>query len=336
MTNASTTKPNRPCQVSSPRRRIVDLPPKPSPAVPHANSRLLDVLRALRPYQWSKNLLLFVPLLCTNSFGEPRLLTTVVLASIAFSLSASAGYVLNDLLDRRSDAHCSRRRQRPFASGALQIRDGAWMICILATSSCLLAVAWLPEQFLLVLAIYLTATAAYSAFFKHYSMLDIVSLSGFYLLRICAGGIAVGILPSHWLLCFSAFFFANLALLKRYANLVCDLRERKPRDKTVVGAAVARPYGPRDLPLLSVLGAASGCAAFAVFSCYVCDEVTHAVYQRPFLLWLAASFLVYWTIRAWSVARRGRMGQDPIWFAVRDPASVVCGFSLVLLFILAT
>ena len=174
-------------------------------------------LAALRPHQWLKNALVFMPLLATHRIYDVALLWQGLVAFVAFSLCASSAYVLNDLLDLPSDRHHPRKRDRPFASGQLPLVHG------LALAPLLLLVGLALGAFLSpilggILALYYALTLAYSLWLKDVVILDVLTLAGLYTLRVMAGSAAFDVPPSAWLLAFCVFLFFSLAMIKRRAG----------------------------------------------------------------------------------------------------------------------
>ena len=152
-------------------------------------SRGLKVwLRALRVHQWMKNLLLFVPFLTAFSFSDGAALGRLLLGFMAFSLAASATYVVNDLWDLDNDRAHPRKRTRPFASGQLPILHGVVVAGSLLGCALIIALTVSPK-FLLMLLLYLVMTSAYSWVLKQYVLIDVLMLSLLYTLRIVAGAV---------------------------------------------------------------------------------------------------------------------------------------------------
>ena len=161
-------------------------------------SRVRDMLRALRPHQWSKNLLMFLPALAAHDLGR---LLPVLLGFLAFSLTASAVYVINDLLDLAADRAHPRKCQRPFAAGDLPASTGAAMAAGLLLAALILGLLTGNPVFLAVLSLYLAATFAYSFWLKRKLIVDVITLAGLYSIRIVAGAVAAGgLVLSPWLL----------------------------------------------------------------------------------------------------------------------------------------
>lgn len=274
------------------------------------------ILRALRPQQWIKNVLLFVPLLLAHALETARLLD-VALGFVAFSLCASAGYVLNDLLDREADRQHPRKRQRPFASGALSSRDGALLFAVLVASAFALS-AQVGARFSGMLGLYLALTLSYSLWLKERLFIDVLLLSALYSLRVLAGAVAARVDVSEWLLGFSLFLFLSLAFVKRF----CELQQLARHD----GAALARrSYRREDLGLIQTLGPASGYLSVLVLALYISSSDVVRLYAHPELLWAVCPVLLYWLTRLWFLAGRGEVPDDPVLFAAADRQSWVVG-----------
>lgn len=272
-------------------------------------------LRAFRVHQWMKNLLLFVPLLTAFSFLDVWKLVTTVIAFFAFSFAASASYVLNDLWDLENDRAHPRKRLRPFASGRIPIAQGLLASGVALVVALALASA-VSRSFLLMLLLYLALTSAYSWLLKERALIDVLTLSLLYTLRIIAGSVAIGIPASSWLLAFSAFIFLSLALVKRCAELVS--LEQSGQEE-----APGRDYRVGDLAVLWPLGVGAALSAVVVFGLFISAEETRGRYATPELLWLVALGLVYWLARLWIKTSRGRMDDDPLVYAIKDSGSLM-------------
>jgi 4-hydroxybenzoate polyprenyltransferase/phosphoserine phosphatase len=290
----------------------------------HASLR--DYLSALRPEHWLKNLLVFVPIFTAHLFLIPVLLARTCIAFMAFCCCASAGYLINDLLDLQADRRHPQKRQRPFASGRLPLGYALVMAPLLVALGCILA-AMLSPLSLAILLSYLALTLAYSIELKRIALLDILALASLYTLRIVAGSAAIAIWPSVWLLGFSMFLFTSLAFVKRYAELVIM--------RGIEGEqATARGYQLSDAELLASKGTASGYAAVLVLALYIASGAARTLYSRHELIWLVCPLLLYWLGYLWLIAHRGKMYHDPLVFALRDQTSrilILLMFGIVLL-----
>lgn len=273
-------------------------------------------LKLLRVHQYAKNLLVFLPLLTAHKF-ELRSLIDCALAAIAFSLCASSAYLFNDLVDLSADRGHTTKKDRPLASGAIPILHGAIAMPILFFCATALA-AFVSLPFLGVLMFYFTLTNAYTCWLKRKMLIDVVVLAMLYTLRVIGGAAAIGVMVSEWLLAFSMFIFASLALIKRYIELTTRLDRDLP-DPT------NRDYRRGDLQIVAALAGASGFNAITVFALYISSDTVRALYRHPKVLWLICPILMYWISRMLMRAHRRLVHDDPIVFALKDRVSIVVG-----------
>lgn len=293
---------------------------------PRKYNPLRELLRGMRPHQWSKNLLLFVSMLVAQTYTDATLLFATTIAFVSFCLCSSAVYLINDLLDLESDRQHSEKYARPFANGQAPVIMGVLAVPVLLAVSVLLA-SWAGAAFLGVLAIYFAITLAYSLYLKRVVLLDVLVLAMLYTLRLIAGASVADAMPSVWLVSFSMFIFTSLAMAKRYAEL-----------KTLeieFGAWVGgRGYHTSDLSIIAQLGAASGYISVMVLALYIDSQDVMTTYLNQRMMWLLCPLLMYWIGRIWLVASRGELHQDPVIFATRDRTSYLV-FLLGLLAIMA-
>jgi 4-hydroxybenzoate polyprenyltransferase len=294
---------------------------------PRPRSGLVTWMRALRLHQWAKNTLLLVPLLTSFGFLQIDKIATSAAAFLAFSLAASASYILNDLWDLDSDRAHPRKRLRPFASGTIPITRGL-LVAMLGLASATLIAAALSQAFIGMLLGYLVLTTAYSLVLKEYVLMDVILLALLYTYRILAGAVAIGVGTSAWLLAFSVFLFLSLALVKRCSELVALQRAGR-------GGACGRDYQVSDLIVLWPFGIGAALSAVVVFGLFINAPETQARYGTPQLLWLAAVGLIYWMGRLWIKTSRGEMHDDPLVFAVRDRGSRIVVFGIILVTLVA-
>lgn len=140
-----------------------------------------------------------------------------------------------------------------------------------------------------------------------------------YTIRIIAGAAAIQGVSSFWLLAFSMFLFLSLALIKRYSELL-QLQESK-RNK-----AKGRGYRVEDLAQINILGVASGYQAVLVLALYINSPVIEKYYTHPEVIWLLCPVLLYWISRAWLIAGRGKMHDDPLIYAIKERTSQYTAF----------
>ena len=286
-------------------------------------------VKALRLHQWTKNVLIGVPLLASHSVTDVSMVGIVAIAFLLFGLCASSVYILNDLLDLDDDRHHATKRARPLASGAISIHAGVLVFPILLLLSFLGAWFFLPPAFMAVLLAYYALTLAYSLRLKRVMAVDVIALASLYTTRIIAGAAALGLPLTFWILGFSMFIFLSLALVKRYAEL------REARVRGVEGKTRGRGYFPEDLEMVSSLGAAAGYLSVMVLALYIQQPSTLQLYAHPELIWIACPILLFWITRIWLLTHRGQMHDDPVIFAAKDKVSLFTGALFGLIFILA-
>lgn len=276
-------------------------------------------LRLLRPEQWVKNGLLFLPLVLAHGWGDGAAVLRVVEGMVYFSLAASAVYVLNDFVDVEADRAHLRKCRRPLASGA--VRRGAAPPLALGLGAAALAGGWLrmPVVFFGLLAGYLGMNLAYSFWCKRVPVLDVVLLTQMYVVRILAGGAAAGVAVTDWLVGFSLFQFLSIAFAKRYVELA------EARASGAGESDVLRGYRVADAALVRGMGMTSGLLAVLVMALYIRSPDVLRLYAAPKVLWLMCPALIYWTGRLWLKADRLEMTDDPVAFTLRDGASYATG-----------
>ncbi|MCX5578962.1 UbiA family prenyltransferase [Kaistia terrae] len=278
---------------------------------------IMEYIRTLRPHQWLKNLLIFVPPLAAHDFIS--LFGVSMLAFLSFCLCASSVYILNDLLDLRNDRAHSRKRTRPFAAGKIPVMHGVLLIPLLLTSSFGLAL-FLHAEFIGVLSIYYVVTCAYSFFLKKKMLIDVIALACLYGCRIWAGAAATQLVLSPWLIAFAIFIFLCLALVKRCSELIDHIQGEK-------GEPRGRGYRLADLPALQSMAAASGYISILVLALYFNSPAVLILYSHPDRLWIICVILLFWISRTLLLTHRGEMHDDPVVFATLDRTSLIAALA---------
>ncbi|MEM9913771.1 MAG: UbiA family prenyltransferase [Planctomycetota bacterium] len=291
------------------------------------------LLAAMRPRQWVKNALLFVPMLAGHAVTADNLLS-VFLGVVCFCLAASSIYLINDTLDVHADRTHPTKSRRPIAAGRLSIVHAVAAVPVLMALALVIALIFLPFAVLGWLLTYLVVTLLYSVNLRGRLLVDVITLAGLYALRIFAGGAVVGITPSFWLLTLSIFLFLSLGFLKRYAELhnMADEQTAHPDEPA---RHTERGYLPEDRGLIQLMGVVSGYAAAIVLCLYLNDPTSTELYARPALLWPVVPLFLYWVSRIWLIAQRGNMNEDPVAWAVGDRVSWLMVLSVMLLAMLA-
>jgi 4-hydroxybenzoate polyprenyltransferase len=282
-------------------------------------------VRAMRPYQWVKNLLCFVPTVAAGDFSAQGWLRALAIAA-AFSLVASGIYILNDISDLAADRAHPRKSRRPFANGSAPIAAGLTLIPVMLLAGAFLAAVTNGWPALIV---YLAVNLSYNFWFREKPLIDVFALAALYTLRLFGGALADGYGMSLWLLAFSSFLFLSLAVIKRVSEL------RRLRGTASGSKAPRRGYTIEDIPILEMLGVAASFTSALVLSLYVQSDTALNHYGNPSILWGSIPLLLFWQCRLWLSTSRGYMHDDPILFAVRDRVSWAVFACLAVLVILA-
>ncbi|HEY2834966.1 MAG TPA: UbiA family prenyltransferase [Rhizomicrobium sp.] len=269
---------------------------------------------ALRPGRWIKNLLIFLPLLNAAYRNDPHFLVKAYLFFCVYCMIASAGYVLNDMVDLVADRRHATKRKRVLALGRLPIPHALVLALSLLAGGFALALFLSP---LLAgwMAVYLALSLSYSLWLKKTLFIDTFALTALYMHRVLAGALLAWSAPSLWQMLFASFFFFSLATLTRYGELK---GARLPGNKR---ATRARAYRRGDLDFLAGFGLASGYLSAFLLVIYAFTPEAHALFRSPVALWNLWPILIYWVTRVWMQARRGRVPDDPVLFALDDRMS---------------
>jgi 4-hydroxybenzoate polyprenyltransferase/phosphoserine phosphatase len=275
-------------------------------------------IKAIRPHQWAKNLIVLVPVILGWRFVTPASLATTLVMMALLCVVASLTYLVNDMADLSSDRKHWSNRQRPFASGAIGLREGLLVVCIALPPACVAALLISPLAGSCLLC-YVAVTLGYSFRWKRIPLFDTFVIALLFTIRILVGIAAARLAPSAWLLTFSMLFFFSLALAKRHAEI---LRAAEHGLKKLEG----RGYLIGDESLTLAFGISASMASIVIVVIYLVDEVfAREIYRTPQWLWVAPTAICLFSCRIWVLSHRGRMTDDPVAFALRDRVSLGLG-----------
>lgn len=225
---------------SEPHTSGIDEPAHPQG---HPPKNLLDaMIKALRPKQWVKNVLVIAaPLAAGNEIMDSgrsigTLTVDILVAFVAFCLAASSIYLINDARDVEADRAHPTKRFRPIAAGVLPVSMAYIMAVALIIGS--IAVSWFASEgpgLAIVVAVYIALQLGYCFGLKHQPVIDIALVSSGFMLRAMAGGVAANINLSQWFLLVAAFGSLFMAAGKRYAELLLAERTGKKIRKSLQG-----------------------------------------------------------------------------------------------------
>ena len=285
-------------------------------------------IQALRVHHWSKNLLLFIPIVLAHRWLDAELMLTAGLAFLLLLVVTSSTYLVNDVLDLASDRAHDTKQTRAIASGRISVSAAIAVAAILIPTALWLAFM-LDVAFGLVLSAYVVVTLAYSVWLKAIALFDLLLIAVLFTLRIGMGSALLDEPPPEWLLTFSMFLFYSLASAKRYAELVKAGAGNR-------GMLAGRGYQSDDAALVMTMGLGAGLVSLAIMILYFAEYAFGAqAYSRPEYLWLITFCLAIWLGRVWLLSHRGMLREDPVSFALKDPYSFVIGLIVIAAFLLS-
>jgi 4-hydroxybenzoate polyprenyltransferase len=288
----------------------------------------IPLIKSLRLQQWAKNVLIFIPLILAGKFQSADAWTACILGFLAFSLLASASYIVNDARDISVDRLHWSKCARPLASGELPMGTALAAAALIGAASFGLA-ASLGRDAFLILANYAALTLLYSIRLKRVAILDVFVIAALFTLRLVLGIQLAKVAASPWLLVFSMFVFLSLSLGKRYTEVARSAALGRDR-------VAGRGYVGKDAPLLFGLGLATGVGAVLIMIHYLLNEAFAAgFYKSPMLLWALPAVLFLWLARYWLLAGRGELNDDPLEYAVKDRLSLAFGAAMAAIFVCA-
>lgn len=276
------------------------------------------VLQAMRPHQWVKNVLLFLPMIAAHAFYLETFLA-VCFGIVSFSAAASCIYIINDLLDIEADRLHHKKRHRPFAAGRVPIPVGMLACAGLGVIALGLG-AFVSSAMFGVVAFYMALSLAYSLRLKRLRWIDIAVLASLYTLRVVAGAAASQVDASVFMLVFIFPVFLTLGCVKRMTELA------SAKDDTVLPG---RGYARRDMGDLLNMSAIGMAGALVIFLLYSFSEQASALYPDQWLMWVALLPIAAWLYRMIRLGYLGKQHHDPIVFALTDMRGV--GYLLITL-----
>jgi 4-hydroxybenzoate polyprenyltransferase len=263
-------------------------------ALPARRSPTRATLAAVRPRQWSKNLLLFAGIVFAAKLGDAVRWIEAVTAFAAYCAASSAAYLVNDVRDAAHDRLHPLKRLRPVARGELSVRGALALAAGLAALS-LALVAPLGSTSLAFLTTFLLLQGAYSLGLKHLVLVDVFAIAGLFVLRSAAGAAAVDVRISPWLLLCTALLALFLALAKRRGELVLAGASSTP------GRPVLEGY---SLALVDQLIAVTVACTIAAYSVYTFTAHSAAMMATiPFVLFGLFRYLL--------LVHRDDLGEEP-------------------------
>jgi 4-hydroxybenzoate polyprenyltransferase len=275
------------------------------------NMRYLFI--SLRPKQWVKNLLVIAPLFFSKKMMDVSVIARVILAFILFCMFSSSIYLLNDLLDRDKDRRHPKKSKRPVARGLVSFKE-----CLL-TSFLLLVLTvaislFLGESFLFIGLAYWSINLLYSVYLKQLVIIDVMCIAIGFVLRVMAGGIAVGVPASHWMLTTIIFLSLFLAFTKRRGELALFLKAEDG-----VSRPVLKNYNMQILDQFLVITATASIMSYALFTLSDYATVRFGTKNLVFTI----PFVIFGIFRYFYLIHFSRDNENPIEVAFSDLSMVI-------------
>lgn len=270
-------------------------------------------LKTLRFHQWTKNLLVFAALIFSRNVGHTEMAVKALFAFIAFCFLSSSVYVINDIIDAERDKAHPTKRQRPIASGILDKKVAfAGSLLLLLIAGYLAIQVEGGTMFMLALAGYFLLNLAYSTVVKKVVVADVMFIAFGFLVRVAAGGLAVGVEISHWLIICTFFGATMLACCKRRAEL-------KAADGNHETRQVLSDY---SLSLLDIYIAISATATINAYALYTVSERTMNQFNTTDLIY-TVPVVMYGISRYLYLVYCRQTGEDPAAVLIKDTGMIV-------------
>lgn len=287
---------------------------------------LHDWISELRVHQWTKNLLIFIPLFLGHIANDFQAVIRTGEAFILFSLIASGTYILNDLVDLVADRGHPTKRFRPIAAGRIPI-SSALVASLFLISMGSVGCVILGFQFSFFVGIYLCLTLTYSFYLKKLPIVDVGVIGCLFTLRVLMGSAANGLPISIWLTSFSICFFYSLSMAKRHVEV---MRTGTKNLEIVRG----RGYLANDWPITLTSGLGTAICSIIIMMLFVAESAPQN-YHTPSWLYVAPACVFLWVQRIWLLSHRMELDDDPVNFALRDKISYFLGAIIICSFMLA-
>ncbi|HOV31949.1 MAG TPA: decaprenyl-phosphate phosphoribosyltransferase [Candidatus Hydrogenedens sp.] len=271
------------------------------------------LIRTLRVYQWTKNLLVFAAIIFAGELLNTTAIINSILAFFSFCFAASSTYIFNDLMDIEKDRLHPDKSKRPIASGEISIRTAVVLSLILAVFSFILAYI-LGPKFIGILLVYVFLTVSYSLLWKRFFLVDVLVLSLGFVTRAIAGAVAIHVIFSNWLIVCTLFLALFLSLGKRRGELLL-LKDDAENHRSVLVY-----YTVEYLDQLLLIVSAGALISFTIYTCS--QEVVVRLHTDQ--LYLSLPFVIYGLFRYLYLVRYQGEGSDPTKVLLTDKPIAIC------------
>lgn len=279
---------------------------------------IIAYLKLIRIHQWSKNILIFLPLIIVKEFNLKIILENLTLF-IVFSIFVSSTYIINDILDIENDRTHKNKRKRPLASKQISFRSAGILFIFLFIAAISYILLFYTKDILIFFLLYFLISICYSKYLKQIVIIDIFILTLFYIFRIFLGGHFNNIEISNWLLFFSFFFFFTIGITKRITEL-------KSQSK-------ARGYNRDDENFLKNLSISSSFCSVLILMLYIQSPSFLIYYNENQFFFVVPLIILFWLLRILNLSIKNKISHDPVLFVIKDKLTYfLFGICLIILF----
>lgn len=277
--------------------------------------RLAIYLRLMRPIQWVKNVFVVVPLIFSKNLFNVSLFSQSFLALVSFCAAASSIYIVNDIADRKVDMVHPVKRNRPIASGEISVSAGAAMAVLLMTVSVVLLWAGkIPVGAWLAIFAYVIVNLFYSFALKQVVLIDVFVIAVGFILRIVAGGYAIDVKISSWLIMTTLFIAIFLGIAKRRGEFV-----QMSGSSNETARRVLSDY---DLSLIDQILSVSAASVIIAYALYTVSERTVHAFRTEALIYTTI-FVVYGIFRYLYLIHKMGLGENPTGVILSDRPMII-------------
>lgn len=276
--------------------------------------KVLYFLAALRPYQWTKNLIIFAALMFSKHLLNAELLLMCVKGFFVFCFLSGSVYLFNDVMDRNKDRIHPKKKNRPIASGKIKPAE-ALTVAFLLTAASLYSAFRLSFKFGLAAAVYCALFLLYSIFIKRVVILDVLTLALGFVIRAVAGGLLIAVEISDWLLIVTIFLALFLGFSKRRSELI-NLDKKASQTRPILDHYT--------LPLLDQLISITTGATLMSYALYTLAEQTIRKFGDR--LWLTLPIVIYIVFRYFYLVYARGQGSDPAKLLLTDKPMLLSVF----------
>lgn len=281
--------------------------------------------QALRPHQWAKNLLIFLPAAVSINLYDAYMALMLIPAFVVFSLCSSLVYLVNDIGDIDADREHPKKKARPFASGMTSVGSGAALATGLVAAIILVSITFLQEH-LWLFGAYLITSWLYSARLKEFATVDVFILAFLYVVRVIAGAEVLYVHYTSWFVIFIVFTFLSLGWLKRFTEI---------RDTRGDLSSRRRGYGKEDEQIVLGSGLACAFSGLIILFLYTASSEVATTYRHPQGLLLLGVPYLYLLLELWRTAAKGKLHHDPVSHVLGSPSAYAAGLAGIIIILLS-